>query len=158
MNLNLAENINFKKAYDYAAYLLSLRLRTEGELRDKLKVKKFDPATVNSVLDRLKEQKYVNDQSFAEVYLENLKKYKNFGYFGIKKKLFQKKLSEDIIADVLGQGLSTEEELIIGNRILNREKAALRPASGDKSLAKLKLAQKLKARGFRSQTIIELLK
>lgn len=143
---------NYNKAYDYAMYLLNLQLRTSGELLYKMKEKGYTEATIHKVIDELILNKYVNDASYAEVYLENLKKYKTFGFYGIKKKLMEKRLPQDLIERVLNQNLSEEEELKIARRFL--EKQGRKPESADGQVnIKQKLAQKLRARGFRGSVI-----
>src|SRR5947208_1412825 len=84
------------RAYDYAVYLLSLHLRTTGEVKDKLHGKGYNEEVICYVLDQLISQRYLDDQRYAEVYLANLKQYKNFGFYGIKKKLMEKKLPSEI--------------------------------------------------------------
>ncbi len=139
---------NYNKAYDYAMYLLNLQLRTSGELLYKMKEKGYTEATIHKVIDELILNKYVNDASYAEVYLENLKKYKTFGFYGIKKKLMEKRLPQDLIERVLSQNLSEEEESKIARRFL--EKQGRKPGGADGQVnIKQKLAQKLRARGFR---------
>lgn len=139
------------KACNYALFLLGIKLRTEGELREKLKMKKYESVIINKVIHRLKENRYINDQNYAEVYLENLKKYKTFGFYGIKKKLMEKRLPSQIIERVLNEGLGEEEEIKIAKRFLkNRELGIINYED------KQKLAQKLKARGFRSGVVMKL--
>ena len=110
----------FEKAYNYAVYLLSLKLRTEGELREKMRLKKYNADVINNVIHRLAENKYLDDVRYAQVYLDNLKKYKNFGFYGIKKKLMEKRLPSDIIEKVLADGLSVDEEMKIAKRVLKK--------------------------------------
>lgn len=117
---------NLDKAYDYAVYLLSLRLRTEGELREKMKVKKYQPEIIELVIAKLLDSHYIDDQKYAQVYLENLKKYKNFGFYGIKKKMMEKKLPPALIEQVLQEGLPLAEELKIAGRLLKKEGMAVR--------------------------------
>jgi regulatory protein len=139
---------NYERAYNYAVYLLSLKLRTEGELREKMKLKKYNPEIIDEVIKKLYEYKYLDDQRYAEVYLENLKKYKNFGYYGIKKKLMEKRLPSSTIEKVLADGLAVDEETKIAQRLiikLGTEKTTQEQ--------KEKLAQKLRARGFRNDVI-----
>lgn len=146
---NEVKNKNFEKAYGYAVYLLGLKLRTEGELREKMRLKKHSPHVADLVIQELLSNRYIDDQRYAEVYLENLKKYKHFGFFGIKKKLLEKRLPADIIESVLIAGLSEEDELKIAQRyIKNYEIGSM------KYEEKQKLAQKLRARGFRTSVAI----
>jgi len=165
------ENSNgTKKAYDYAVYLLGLHLRTDGELRERMRQKGYKPEVIDEVIGQLVVQKFINDQQYAEIYLDNLKKYKHFGFYGIKKKLMEKRLPSEIIAGVLDDGLSIEEELKIAERFLQKNSVIARsaatkqsigrsPRSAGASLAmteKQKLAQKLANRGFRSEVITKL--
>ena len=139
-----------EKAYAYAVYLLGLKLRTEGELREKMRVKKYSPEAAEKVIQALLNNRYIDDQRYAEVYLENLKKYKQFGFFGIKKKLMEKRLPPSLIESVLSDGLSEAEELKIAQRFIKNKK------TGELSYEeKQKLAQKLRARGFRSNVCME---
>lgn len=137
-----------EKAYGYAVYLLGLKLRTEGEMREKLRLKKYAPEVVEKVLGELLSSRYIDDQRYAEVYLENLKKYKHFGFFGIKKKLMEKRLTPDIIAGILNEGLSEAEETKIAKAFLRKQKAGLE---------KQKLASRLASRGFRPNVIFSVL-
>jgi regulatory protein len=146
---------NLKKAYDYAVFLLSLQLRTEGEIVSKMKNRGYTETIIESIIGQLKENRYLDDQRYAEVYLDNLKKYKTFGYYGIKKKLMEKRLTSEITESVLGEALSEEEEIKIAKKVLKRVGVSLKPipTSNEKS----KLAQKLKSKGFRGSIIAKLL-
>ncbi|MCX6797476.1 MAG: RecX family transcriptional regulator, partial [Candidatus Doudnabacteria bacterium] len=129
--LQLEEDISQNKAYEYAVFLLGIRLRTEGELREKLRIKparggsafggNYNDKAINEVIQRLKDQHYIDDQRYAEIFLDNLKKYKSWGYYGIKKKMMEKRLPANIIENVLSEGLSEEEELKIAERYLKKQ-------------------------------------
>lgn len=159
---------NEAKAYDYAVFLLSLSLRTVGEMRDKMQKRGYTLATIEKTIDQLVEQKYLDDQRYAEVYLENLKKYKTFGFYGIKKKLMEKRLPAGIIESVLSEGLGQEEEMKIARKFLKKAGVEVREKkieegsqysvfNEEASKAKQKTAGRLKARGFRSEIISRLL-
>ena len=159
---------NLERAYEYAVFLLSLKLRTIGEVLKKMQGRGYAPLVIEEVISRLKSQKYLDDQRYAEVYLDNLKKYKNFGFYGIKKKLMDVKLPMNIIETILQSGLSLAEEEKIARRFLKKEGFAAKIKSADEEIqyrtfdeesgrAKQKLAAKLKARGFRIEVISKLL-
>ena len=139
------------KAYNYAMFLLNIRLRTEGELRERLNAKRYSLNAIIDVIQQLKDQHYIDDQRFAEVFLENLKKYKYWGYYGIKKKMMEKKLPMSVIEDVLSAGLSEEEELGIAKKYFSKEKMVIRNQE-----EKAKVARKLAAKGFRGSVISKL--
>ncbi len=167
--------IQHNKAYEYAMFLLNIRLRTEGELEEKLRIKNYELGIRQKVIKLLKVQNFINDQRFAETYLENLKKYKTWGYFGIKKKMMEKKLPPDIIESVLSENFNEEEELDIAKKFLQKEfskavNTELVPSTAEgtnKAIHKnrsprfarddkIKAARKLAAKGFRSSVISKL--
>lgn len=148
--------------YSYALYLLGLKLRTEGEIKAKLKIKYQNEKIIEEVIEELKGLKYLDDERYAQVFLENLKKYKNFGYFGIKKKFIEKKLPPQLIEKILCEGLSEEEELVIAKRFLKKTRALLDFSkiktlthSTDESVSgvRARLAKKLASKGFRASVI-----
>src|SRR4051794_37048429 len=100
------KNISCK---DYALFLVSLRAQSVGQMRQKLQRKGYPDDEIDATIQRLAELDYLNDEQFAQIYLDNLKKYKSSGYFGIKKKLMEKKIPSKQIEKLL-QGLSLKEE------------------------------------------------
>ncbi len=159
---------NIEKAYEYAVFLLSLKLRTIGEVLTKMKGRGYGEAVISEIIERLKSQHYLDDQRYAEIYLENLKIYKTFGYYGIKKMFMEKKLPQELIENILTEGLSLSEETKIAKRFLQKQgimpkeksdsdEMQYRTFDEEASKAKQKLAQKLKARGFRGDVISKLL-
>src|SRR3989338_11068688 len=132
---------SMEKAYEYAVFLLSLRLRTEGEVKEKMKGRGYNQNVIDNIVGQLKEQKYLDDQRYAEVFLDNLKKYKNFGFYGIKKKFMEKKLPSSIIESVLALGLTVDDEKIIAERFIKKEGLRIENQE-DKQKAARKLAAK----------------
>src|SRR5689334_16118374 len=88
---------NLEKAYEYAVFLLSLKLRTVGEMVRKMLQRGYTEKIIDQVVSELKERKYLNDRQYAEIFLENLKTYRYFGFYGIKKKFLEKRLPAKII-------------------------------------------------------------
>jgi regulatory protein len=160
---------NLGKAYEYAVFLLSLHLRTVGEVIRKMSLRGYTESVIEKVIDQLKSNRYLDDQRYAEIFLENLKAYKNFGYYGIKKKFMEKKLPPELIERILREGLSTEEEIKIGKRLLKKEGYEVKERNqddeieyrtfgdGNQNIDKQKMANKLKSRGFRGEVIAKLL-
>jgi regulatory protein len=164
---DLSGNNSFEKAYNYATYLLGLKLRTEGELREKMRLKKYNAEVVDSVIKQFLESKYLDDQRYAEVYLENLKAYKNFGYFAIKKKFMEKKLPAQLIESVLTEGYSIVDETLVAKRFLKKEGYEVKVKSDNSEVQyntfneesgkeKQKIANRLKSRGFRGEVVAKL--
>jgi regulatory protein len=159
---------NLDKAYDYAVFLLSLKLRTVGEILKKMEDRGYGQLIIDEVIDRLKDQKYLDDAKYAEVFLENLKAYKNFGYYGIKKKFMEKKIPANLIDSTLQAGLTAKDEIKIAQRLLKKEGIEVKQKKDEEenqystfneeaTKEKQKLANRLKSRGFRGEVISRLL-
>ncbi len=162
---------NIDKAYEYVVFLLSLKLRTIGEILKKMADRGYNQQVIDKVIERLKDQKYLDDERYAEIYVENLKIYKTFGFYGIKKKLMERKLPAVIIDRILSENLSVEEEEKIARRFLKKEGFAVKsPVDAEEAIglhyrtfddeaskSKQKLANRLRSRGFRGEVISRLL-
>ena len=130
--------------YEYAVYLLSIRLLSVGQLRQKLQKKGYTEAEIAEVIQRLSDLKYLNDEQFAQIYFENLIKYKLFGYFGIKKKLLERKIASAEVEKLLRK-FSIADELVIA-----RKAAAKNPRKTREQLVRL-----LSSKGFRSDVVFK---
>ena len=139
---NVKKNLMSLPSYDYAVYLLSMRLQSSGELALKMKRKGYGKSETSDAIQRLTDLGFVNDAQFAQIYFENLVKYKLFGYFGIKKKLMQRFIAPAIVDSLLRKFTVSNETLIAG-KILAK----------NKSKTKEQLARMLVSRGFRSEVV-----
>ena len=141
----------YELAYNQAIKYLSVRLHTTGELFDKLRKKKHPKDLAVRVIRRLEEIDFLNDQRFAQIFVENLKRYKSFGYYGIKAKLMQRKIPSEIIVSVLEEFLQVEEEMAVAKRFLAKLKRQQREGYA-------KLSRSMASKGFRTEVIREVLK
>ncbi len=139
-----------QKVYEKAVKLLSVRLHTTGELYRKLKIRGFQDQAIRPVLRQLEEQKFLDDERFAQIFVDNFKRYKDFGYFGVKAKLLSRQIPSEMAAKALEEFLTLEDEKKIAERLLKKLKRQGR--SGYE-----KLARSLKSRGFRLDVIGPLL-
>lgn len=143
-----SKNISCK---DYALFLVSLRAQSVGQMREKLSRKGYPESEIDETILRLAELNYLNDEQFAQIYLDNLKKYKSFGYFGIKKKLMEKKIPSKQIENLL-KSFTLKEEKEIADRVVKKSKA-LHPDAGRE-----KLVRSLQSKGFRGDVIFKVTK
>jgi len=86
----MGENPLCEKAKRKAFQLLSVRARSEKELRAKLKEKGFDETVVGEVTERFRELKYLDDESFAGQCDRNLGENKLLGNRRIELSLREK--------------------------------------------------------------------
>ena len=89
------------KPVDYALFLLKLRDRSVGEIRDKMKRKDFSESEIQKTLDFLIEKNFVDDERFARNYVRNKLLEKPVGKYYLTNKLRQKFISTEIIEKTL---------------------------------------------------------
>lgn len=101
--------------YNRALKLLSIRPRSEKELRERLTgifQKKHIPSDiiVEQVITHLKDIKFLDDRSFAEWWVRSRKGYKPKGKIIIRQELLRHGIDRDSIDIVLNTLYSAEEE------------------------------------------------
>ncbi len=136
----LKDQATLDKAYDRTLNLISHRPRSEWELRDYLKRKGCNEDLINQVLNRLCDRGYINDEDFARRWVENRHLLKSTSKRRLAQELRQKRISDDIISDVL-QSDETDERQVLRKLIEHKRGQA-------KYQDDLKLMQYLARQGF----------
>lgn len=137
------------KGYDRALNLISHRWRSEWELRDYLKRKDYDPDAAQTIIQRLQERGYVNDEIFARRWVENRRLLKPISRRRLVQELKQKRVDEDVIQQVLAED-QTDEKTVLKDLIARKRKQT-------KYQDDLKLMQYLARQGFDYGSIKEAL-
>jgi regulatory protein len=144
---NIRKKEAFRKAKNDVIRFLSYRFRSEWEVVNKLKRKKYSTNTINEIIHWLKEKELINDREFSLMWIKDRMANKPLGKLKIKKELRQKGIKENIIDNVISIFFEKEEdELEIAYQLIERKKHALK-------LKNIKLEPKyiismLKNRGF----------
>ena len=135
-------------AYDYALFVLNLSMRTEGELREKMTKRGYFPEIINQTVQKLFKDRYLDDSRYAEVYIESMKRYKYYGSFMMKKKLYEKKVPKENIEEKLADLLTVEDEREIASRYVEKNFASLEEVAKFDYDEKQKVMRRLISRGF----------
>lgn len=135
-----------EKLYEKTIKFLTVRLHTTGELYQKLQIRGFKPAEIREVLKKLEERRFLDDSRFAEIFVDNLKRYKDFGYFGIKAKLLARHIPSDMAEAALRDHYTLEDEEIVARRFTGKLKRQGRTEPE-------KIMRSLQSKGFRSDII-----
>lgn len=130
-------------AYEKAKSLIKIRPHHSEELIKKLLMRGFDRERINSAIQKLIEEQLIDNEQFAQVYLDSLIRYKTFGFYGLKAKLMQRGIPNRDAEVLLKEKLPIEKE----------KEIALKVAEKLQEKDKIKLAQKLSRKGFRSEVI-----
>ncbi len=126
---------------------MARRQHSSAELQRKLEARGYAKGSITAVLAMLSEQDYLNDSRFAEIFLDNLVKYKTFGFYGLKAKLLSRGISQEIIDGLLAN-LSVDQEVAIAQKLVGRKREQ----------DPVKLARSLSSKGFRSEAIRQVLR
>ncbi|MGI6669315.1 MAG: regulatory protein RecX [Acetivibrionales bacterium] len=93
--------LNFLEAKARAVRFLTMRLRTEKEVRDKLHEIGYDNECTEKVVNELKAIGYINDTLYAQKYIYDRSKLKPLSRKLMKRQLLLRGISEDIADEVL---------------------------------------------------------
>jgi regulatory protein len=148
---------NYDHGYKYALFLLNLSMRTEGELREKMRQRGYTSFVINEVINNLLQENYLNDANYAEVFINSMKNYKTWGRFMIQKKMYEKKLPQELINKSLNIFLTNQEEEEIAIRFLTKlysDLSEIRSLAYDEKQA---LKRKLLSRGFGMDIVTKLI-
>lgn len=143
-----------KKAINYALRLLSIRPRSEKEIRDALKRRGYNENIIENTINLCKEKDYINDREFAETFIRDKINFSKYGPERIKYELKLKGISDDIINRVLRINRDEQYEMA-----LELGKKRLRLYRDDSKDAKYrKLNNFLQRKGYSYDVISKVLK
>lgn len=103
-------------AYLNALNYISFSMKTEKELRQKLKEKKFCSSSIDYAIKKCKEYNYIDDFFYAKSYIREKFSYCHWGENKIKEKLILKGIKSDVINDLLET--CCEENKMVENAII----------------------------------------
>lgn len=140
-----------EKAKDSAYRLISLRPRSIAEIQRSLSKKGYDPEVIEQVIDRLVELNYLNDESFAQYWVEQRDTFKPRSHMALRQELMQKGIDRNIIDEALTASNETAAARTVA------EKKARQLARYPEDEFKKKLGQFLQRRGFHYALIKEIM-
>ncbi|MDD3190697.1 MAG: regulatory protein RecX [Candidatus Pacebacteria bacterium] len=147
----MPEEKNKNDALKFAMKLIGLRRRSETEIRQRLKDKGFDKPLIEETVEELYRFKYLNDEAFAESYINDRINFRPAGKFVIRNELKKRGVSEKIIEEKLEELLSDEKELEMAGNLLQKKIRIIH--SKDPQKIRGKVLYFLKSRGFSQNTI-----
>lgn len=97
----IKDTLNYRDAKARAVKFLSLKLRTEKEVRDKLRDEGYDDDCIEKVVMELKAIGYINNQLYAQKYIFDRSKLKPISKKLMKKELVFRGIPEEVADEVL---------------------------------------------------------
>jgi len=138
---------NHKRAKELAYRFLARRARSERELKEKLTRKGVKKETIEEVVDKLKEDGYLNDTTFAFDLARYLAVNKLWSDLKIAFYLKEKGIEEGTITRAIEEA----------RRELSQREAVAQLVEKNRASDKYRLVNRLKARGFPLGLILEVI-
>jgi regulatory protein len=150
--------LNESGLYDYAVKALGRRMRTEAELR-RLMRGRVEPGpggegVIQAVITRLKEKRYLDDRSYAEIFSRLRRENDKFGQRRVRQSLSQKGVSSKIVEQVVTESYAKTDEETLARRYLERKR--LRKPTDQKETARV--MRRLVGAGFSIAVIYRILR
>ncbi|MFC1686425.1 RecX family transcriptional regulator [Patescibacteria group bacterium] len=142
------------KVKDKALELLGRRLHSRRELEIKLIKKDYSEEQIQSTLDELEKEKYLDDLEFAKELVKLRQEKTPKGSIYLKKELYQKGIPEEMIEKVIAEEYPLDREIEVAEVVLKKKAKLLRNLEFRKRQEKLK--QFLLQRGFQFEVINEI--
>lgn len=139
---------------NYVWRLLKLRLRSENEIRDKLKFKNFSAALIDEIVAHFKEKGYINDREFAHLWIED-RLNKPLGFKAIERELESKGLPRELIQELINRRKKEVDETKVARELVQRQFNKLKERKEQLEKIKPKLYGYLARRGFSYETIAQ---
>jgi len=147
-----------RSLYEYAIGALGRRMRTVAELkrlmRPKVEDSEYGKVLVETVIARLKEEKYLNDSQYASYYSNLRKTNERFGQRRVVSELKQRGVHEDVIEKAVAATYEDTNEETLARAFLSRKR--LKKPTNEKETARVFRAM-IRA-GFGTKTIFTILK
>ena len=152
------EPLNETGLYDYAVKALGRRMRTEAELR-RLMHQRVEPGergdhAIAAVIARLKEQRYLDDASFAETYARLRQTNEKFGQRRVRQDLRQNGVSANLVEQTVEASYGQTNEEALARAHLERKRIA--KPTNEKEAARV--MRRLVTAGFSTGTIYKILR
>lgn len=114
----ICANINYRKALNKGADLLSRRSHSEYELKTKI-MRTCDAVSAEKAVKRFVELGYLNDEDFAKELAEHLFSVKNYSRGNVRAELLKRGINRDIVNSVIAENDTDPVDSIIN--IINKK-------------------------------------
>jgi regulatory protein len=142
------------KAYAKAIRMVGRRPHSAQEIKQKLKEQGFEADIINSILETMQQQNYINDSEFAKVLTENRIYSQRKGRNYIRQELMQKGVDRQLIQGTM-DSINPEDEF---QGALHLAKKKWEQGSGSVQDRRRKTTAFLMRRGFTGSVVQQIMK
>lgn len=136
---------DIRKAYNTAIQYLSHRMRSEGEVREHLSKKEISESTIQEVIHRLFQHKFLDDVEFSKAFVRTQMNTTDKGPGAVKMELKEKGIKAVVIDEVMGEysyERQVEKSIQLGSKFI------LKNSKDSSRILKQKLEQFLLRKGY----------
>ena len=133
------------KLYNYAISVLSRGSKSEKELKLKLSDKGYDDESINTEIEKLKANKYINDDDYCKKFINDKINISKYGKRRIKEALINKGIDMELIEKNISY-VSQDDEIKIAYALAEKKLKSLTDAEPIKK--KMKISSFLLNKGF----------
>ena len=137
--------MNEQEAYLQLAALCAQAEHCEQEMRDKMKRWELDEMVQNHVINRLTEERYIDNERYARAFVKDKIRYNKWGRRKVQQALWMKRIDTDIQQRVLDE-IDEKEYLDVLRPLLKQKRKSIK-AENDYELNQ-KLVRFALSRGF----------
>ena len=141
----MKKEITEQEAYLQLAALCAQAEHCEQEMRDKMKRWEIDKAVQDRVLQRLIEERYIDNERYARAFVKDKIRYNKWGRRKVQQALWMKRIDQDIQQRVLDE-IEEKEYLDVLRPLLKQKRKSIK-ADSDYELNQ-KLVRFALSRGF----------
>lgn len=141
----MKKEMNEQEAYLQLAALCAQAEHCEQEMRDKMKRWELDETVQNRVIDRLTEERYIDNERYARAFVKDKIRYNKWGRRKVQQALWMKRIDTDIQQRVLDE-IDEKEYLDVLRPLLKQKRKSIK-AENDYELYQ-KLVRFALSRGF----------
>jgi len=138
------------KAYNYAISVISRASKSEKQLILKMSGKGYDEELINVTLDKLKLNKYIDDDDYSERFIRDKINFSKYGKLKIKEALYNKGIARETIDEKLSL-ISSDDEFERAYELAAKKLKIL--ANEGPLKKKMKLSNFLINKGFDYDTV-----
>ena len=141
----MKKEMNEQEAYLQLAALCAQAEHCEQEMRDKMKRWELDEMVQNHVINRLTEERYIDNERYARAFVKDKIRYNKWGRRKVQQALWMKRIDTDIQQRVLDE-IDEKEYLDVLRPLLKQKRKSIK-AGNDYKLNQ-KLVRFALSRGF----------
>ena len=121
----MKKEMNEQEAYLQLAALCAQAEHCEQEMRDKMKRWELDEMVQNRVIDRLTEERYIDNERYARAFVKDKIRYNKWGRRKVQQALWMKRIDTDIQQRVLDE-IDEKEYLDVLRPLLKQKRKSIK--------------------------------